>query len=199
MDKLIPGTVLNNKYKIKDFLGKGAMGTVYLVEEINNQKNLYAVKELISDFPDPVQQEIAHKTFETEIKFLTHLNHRQLPQIQETFNQWNRYYLVMEYIEGESLEAILEGDKGPLPQDDVLDWAIQITEVLEYFHSQPMGPVVYRDIKPAYPGVPNLIVSVSFPASYLLAIPRSTSFTVPVGVIITFAGLISLYTTGPIG
>jgi len=87
INQLIPGTLLNNTYTVIKILGKGGMGTVYLAQEVNNPGKNYAIKELISTFSSPSQEEIAQKTFRTEIEFLSQLNHRQLPRIYGTFTQ----------------------------------------------------------------------------------------------------------------
>jgi len=154
INQLIPGTLLNNTYTVIKILGKGGMGTVYLAQEVNNPGKNYAIKELISTFSNPSQEEIAQKTFRTEIEFLSQLNHRQLPRIYGTFIQWGKNYLVMEYVEGDTLENIIAKKKGALPEDEVLDWIIQLTDVLDYLHNQHSGPVVYRDMKPA-----NIIIT----------------------------------------
>ena len=100
------------------------------------------------------RKKIAKTTFKKEIEFLSQLKHPQLPGVYGTFSQHGRDYLVMEYVDGETLEEIIEKKKGPLPEDDVLNWAIQLTDVLDYFHSQTEGPIVYRDLKPA-----NIIIT----------------------------------------
>jgi serine/threonine-protein kinase len=154
MIDLMPGTLLNNTYTVIKLLGKGGMGTVYLVEEMGRPQNRYAIKELIANLNDPEQEQIALQTFQTEIAFLGQLNHPQLPRFYGTFTHWNRNYLIMEFVEGESLESIIQNKKGPLPVDDVIYWGIEITKALDYLHTQSSGPIVYRDLKPA-----NIIIS----------------------------------------
>ncbi len=156
MIDLMPGTLLNNTYTVIKLLGKGGMGTVYLVEEAGCPQNRYAIKELIANLNDPEQEQIAFQTFQTEIAFLGQLNHPQLPKFYGTFTHWNRNYLVMEFVEGESLESIIQKKKGPLAVDDVIYWGIEIAKALDYLHTQSSGPIVYRDLKPA-----NIIISPS--------------------------------------
>lgn len=156
MIDLMPGTLLNNTYSVIKLLGKGGMGTVYLVEEVGRPQNRYAIKELIANLNDPEQEQIAFQTFQTEIAFLGQLNHPQLPKFYGTFTHWNRNYLIMEFVEGESLESIIQKKKGPLPVDDVIYWGIEIAKALDYLHTQSSGPIVYRDLKPA-----NIIISPS--------------------------------------
>jgi len=156
MIELMPGTLLNNTYTVIKLLGKGGMGTVYLVEEVGRPQNRYAVKELIANLNDPEEEQIAFQTFQTEIAFLGQLNHPQLPRFYGTFTHWNRNYLIMEFVEGESLESIIQKKKGPLPVDDVIYWGIEIAKALDYLHTQSSGPIVYRDLKPA-----NIIISPS--------------------------------------
>ncbi|HPZ09140.1 MAG TPA: serine/threonine-protein kinase [Candidatus Eremiobacteraeota bacterium] len=156
MSELLPGTLLNNNYRIIKLIGKGGMGTVYLAEEVTRPENKYAIKELISNFQDHEQEQIAFQTFNKEIQFLSQLNHNQLPLFYGTFSHMNRHYLVMEYVEGENLESILQKKEGPLPVDDVLYWGIEIANVLNHLHTQSSGPIVYRDIKPA-----NIIITLT--------------------------------------
>jgi serine/threonine protein kinase len=107
-----------------------------------------AVKEMISTTPDPHVRRLAVQSFEREANLLVQLNHQGIPEIYDFFTESVRSYLVMEFVDGENLEEVLDRTEGMLKTEQVLDWAIQVCDVLVYIHSQN-PPIVFRDLKPA--------------------------------------------------
>ncbi|GAC1359705.1 MAG: hypothetical protein NVS2B12_27690 [Ktedonobacteraceae bacterium] len=95
----------------------------------------------------PAEQAQAIENFKIEAKILWALNHPNLPALTGFFLQNERYYLVMEYIDGSTLEELLERNGGPFTERRVLGWAGQLCDVLEYLHSQ-RPPIIFRDFKP---------------------------------------------------
>jgi serine/threonine protein kinase len=147
---LRPGHVLQNRYRIVAIIGVGQMGAVYLARDLHfpNVTRLCAVKEMINLAKDPRLREQTVKNFEREADTLAMLDHPAIPYIYDYFSSGDRAYLVMQDLRGRDLEQILNSTDGFLPVEQVLDWAIQICEVLSYLHNhQP--PVVFRDMKPA--------------------------------------------------
>ena len=149
-------------YRILEPLGKGGMGALYLASDTGAFGRKCVIKELL-DYYDPTDPEEARQAkarFETEARLLAELSHPGIPRIYSYFSEGGRHYIVMEYIEGETLEqAITHIDPlgrtvaaRPLPTEDVVRHAIRICRVLEYLAAQPT-PVVHHDVKPA-----NLIV-----------------------------------------
>jgi serine/threonine-protein kinase len=125
------------------------MAWVYQVERLDaNGASLWALKELRPQTEDPDTQAHARKLFEQEAMILSRLDHPNLPQVIDFFEQAQRAYLVMEFIWGESLEKRLEQTQSPLMERQVLQWAVQICEVLAYLHSR-RPPVIFRDMKPS--------------------------------------------------
>ena len=149
-------------YRILQPLGAGGMGALYLAADTGAFDRTCVVKELL-DYYDPTDAEEARKAqerFETEARLLAQLSHPGIPRIYSYFTEAGRHYIVMEYIEGETLlQAVThtdpEGREVPartMPAEEVVRHAIRICRVLEYLAGQST-PVIHNDIKPA-----NLIV-----------------------------------------
>ncbi len=136
------GTVLNERYKVLEVLGKGGMGCVYLVEDLKLGCP-WALKEMI--FPFEEGKEEALKQFKREAQILAKVKHPHLPKVFDYFEEKNRYYLVMEYIDGLNLMEVLEKN-GKLHWKKALDYALQICDVLKFLHKQG---IIYRDLKPS--------------------------------------------------
>ena len=141
--------VLQERYVIIRLLGSGGMGAVYLAQDMRLNHRFCAVKEMMLD-PDatPEEKARAEQLFRQEAAILAGLSHTHLPKVFDYFTEGDRYYLVMDYIEGETLEEKLQKNGGALPEEQVVQWAIQLCDVLDYLHSRN-PPVVFRDLKPA--------------------------------------------------
>jgi outer membrane protein assembly factor BamB/tRNA A-37 threonylcarbamoyl transferase component Bud32 len=148
---LSPGQLLQDRYEILKFLSKGGMGAVYLARDMRfpDVQKLVAVKEMIRTIRDSVTSRISLETFEREANILASLSHRAIPKVFDYFHHERRVYLVLEFIEGTDLESLLVEIDYPLPQENVVDWAVQACEVLSYLHNHKPNPVVFRDIKPS--------------------------------------------------
>lgn len=138
------GSLVDGKYKILNEVGHGGMSIVYLAmnEKANKQ---WAIKEVrkdgVKDF------EVVKQSLVAETDMLKKLNHPYLPDIVDVIEDDDRFLIVMDYIQGNSLSKAIE-EYGALPQDDVIHWAKQLCDVLGYLHSQN-PPIIYRDMKPA--------------------------------------------------
>jgi peptide/nickel transport system substrate-binding protein len=136
------GQILNNRYRIVKLLGQGGFGAVYRAWDINLERPR-ALKENLETSPE------AQRQFKREAQILCDLEHPNLPRVVDHFViPGQGQYLVMDYVEGEDLQAKLDQAGGPLPIGQVLPWILQVCEALEYLHSQS-PPVIHRDIKPA--------------------------------------------------
>jgi serine/threonine-protein kinase len=138
--ELSSGFLLKDRYLIKELLGKGGMGAVYLAED-QALDQLVAVKSNLN----PGEQ--SQRQFEVEARLLAKLRHPNLPLVFDHFIIDEVQYLVMDYIPGENLSQWLK-DEGAQAVYKVLEWAEQISGALSYLHSQD-PPVIHRDIKPA--------------------------------------------------
>ncbi|MEQ8225774.1 MAG: serine/threonine-protein kinase, partial [Candidatus Eremiobacterota bacterium] len=145
-------TVLDGRYKIIELIKAGGMGAVYKAVD-NRLDEPCAVKEMFSNYTTQEDQSYAEKRFYQEAKTLAKLRHINLPRVIDHFQHQGKFYLVMDFIEGEDLEAILKREgKGGLAEKRVVEYSIQILDVLAYLHNQP-SPIVYRDLKP-----PNIMI-----------------------------------------
>ena len=147
---LPPQTMLSERYIILRQIGKGGMGAVYQTDDARLPGKTWAVKEM-SDaaITNPLEKHQALLAFRQEALMLASLDHHNLPKVTDHFTQGNKQYLVMDFIDGETLADRLERELGqPLAVDLVLGWAEQLCDVLEYLHSQ-YPPVIFRDLKPS--------------------------------------------------
>ncbi len=145
------GTVLQDRYQIDRVVGLGGMGAVYRVRDLHFQGTVKwrALKEMIIKFADNFDQERRKLTFEREANLLADLEHPAIPKVYDFFYAANRAYLVLEYINGKDLEAVLAESEDFLDERLVGDWAIQLCDVLHYLHSYQPMPIVFRDLKPS--------------------------------------------------
>lgn len=145
------GTVLNGRYEIVRKIGGGGMGAVYLASDNNLGGVLRAVKEMVQAHIEEDQQEKAINDFKRESMILSTLDHPSIPTIYDYFYdaEEGRFYLVMKYISGGDLASKLRSSAdGKIEELTVTEWAIQLTDVLNYLHNQP-STIVYRDLKPS--------------------------------------------------
>jgi eukaryotic-like serine/threonine-protein kinase len=149
--QLKPGTNLVNRYLIQDVIGVGGMGSVYRARDLHfpNVVKLVAVKEMINQSPDPLVRETVVLNFEREANILATLSHPSIPRIYDYFTLDNRSYLVLEFINGHDLEVVLSQTEGFMPEEQVLDWALQLCDVLSFLHNHKPDSIVFRDMKPS--------------------------------------------------
>ncbi len=143
------GTILDGKFKIVQVLGEGGMGTVYKVEQLGTTPPYYyAVKELlISPNTSEEDRRAAIDRFNREIGLLRGLKHPRIAALMLPFQERGNSYFAMEFVPGRSLEKRLEDAKGPLPEQQVIKWMMQVCEALSYIHSRN-PPIILRDLKP---------------------------------------------------
>lgn len=134
------GTILQNRYLIHDKIGAGGMGAVFTATDQRFGSQV-AIKETF--FSDTALR----RAFEREAQLLNSLRHPALPRVSDHFEEGNGQFLVMEYIPGEDLSEILDRNGGVFAVADVLLWADQLLDALDYLHSQKI-PIIHRDIKP---------------------------------------------------
>jgi eukaryotic-like serine/threonine-protein kinase len=143
--------VLQNRYEVMRVIGVGGMGAVYQARDrrFSSVTKLCAVKEMINTTTDPRMRQLTLDNFAREANILATLAHPSIPKIFDFFSEGERSYLVMEFIDGRDLEAILDATPGFLDERQVAEWAVQICDVLQYLHSQRPNPIVFRDLKPS--------------------------------------------------
>lgn len=137
---LTPETILQGRYHIVRQLGQGGMGAVY--EAVDQRLDTtVALKETL--FAD----ERLRKQFEREARLLARLHHPALPRVSDHFSEGDGQFLVMQFIPGDDLSEKMTRKRGPFPADQVLTWADQLLDALDYLHTQD-PQIVHRDIKP---------------------------------------------------
>lgn len=138
------GSIIDGKYKILNVIGKGGMSVVYLAmnERANKQ---WAIKEVRKDGMQ--NYEVVKQNLIVETDLLKKLNHPHLPSIIDVIDGDGTFLIVMDYIEGNPLSKALE-TSGAQSQEDVIEWAKQLCDVLGYLHSRK-PPIIYRDMKPS--------------------------------------------------
>lgn len=148
---LRPGTILQKRYQILETRNIGGMAVLYKARDMRFEKTtrVCAVKEMYNNAPDPRLRDLTAQAFDREANVLASLSHPAVPAIFDYFSESNRLYLVMEFVEGKDLDEIIEESPGPLSQELVVDWAIQVCDVLSYLHNHKPQPYVFRDLKPS--------------------------------------------------
>ncbi len=146
--KLPAKALVANRYSIVRLLGKGGMGAVYLANDNRFSNKLVAVKEMsTSSLQTAAEKQTAIDGFKREAQLLCTLDHRNIPKVTDTFEENGKQFLVMDYVDGETLEDLLDGRTGPFLESEVLGWAEQLCDVLTYLHGLT-PPVIFRDLKP---------------------------------------------------
>lgn len=136
--------VLQNRYRIVSLLGQGGMGAVYRAWDTRLDISV-AIKEMV---PQPgldaqTLDQLRHQ-FQQEAMVLARLHHPHLVRVTDFFEEGGNAYLVMDFVEGESLAHRIE-QEGALPEAQVLEWASQLLGALAYCHAQG---IIHRDLKP---------------------------------------------------
>lgn len=144
-----PMMLLNSRYEIVREIGQGGYSVVYVAKDKRRKNRLVAIKQINLRSLSPRQVIEATDTFNREVKLLSSLKHRSLPRIYEHFTDPDHWYLVMEYIKGETLEDYLHKTRqSPLSVKEVTTLGIRLCKVLNILHRQN-PPIIFRDVKPA--------------------------------------------------
>jgi serine/threonine-protein kinase len=173
---------MRNRYQIRERIGRGGMGSIYLAEDLRLSGRLCALKEVLYDrnLPDDVLDQ-AREQFLREATILARLDHPNLPKVSDFFSSGQRDYLVMDYVPGEDLRTLMHNarrNKTFLSEKQVLDWANQLADALVFLHRQE-PPIIHRDIKPSNLKVTpdGLVKLVDFGLVKILA-PEEVTITV---------------------
>ncbi|MDX6694147.1 MAG: eukaryotic-like serine/threonine-protein kinase [Blastocatellia bacterium] len=137
---IAPDTLLQNRYLVQKQIGQGGMGAVYVATD-QRFGSTVALKETFFDDAN------LRKAFEREARLLNHLRHPALPRVSDHFAEEDGQFLVMEFIPGADLSEMLKEKSAPFPAHDVLEWADQLLDALDYLHNHEPS-IIHRDIKP---------------------------------------------------
>lgn len=139
------GDVLKGKYEILALIGEGGMSRVFLARDLDLVNKQWAVKEVDRNAKDPMGRPI-EQSLASEAELLSKLQHPAIVDIVDIERTDNFIYVVMDHIEGVSLDKVVR-QKGPQKEEDVQEWMLQICDALGYLHRQNPA-IIYRDVKP---------------------------------------------------
>jgi serine/threonine protein kinase len=146
------GEILRGRYRISRIIGQGGMGSIYLADDLRLEGRLCALKEVEHDRSLPADLlKQTREQFQREATVLARLDHPNLPKVSDFFSAGGRDYLVMDYVPGKDLRALMNEARRKnefLSERVVLSWADQLADALAYMHSQN-PPILHRDIKPS--------------------------------------------------
>jgi serine/threonine protein kinase len=146
------GQILRDRYTIREQIGQGGTGSIYLADDKRLEGRLCALKEVEHNQALPAHVfEQAREQFFREASVLARLDHPNLPKVSDFFSVGPRDYLVMDYVPGKDLrERMQEARRNNifLSENEVLRWAVQLADALNYLHSQEPS-IIHRDIKPS--------------------------------------------------
>src|SRR5271169_4318983 len=123
---IAPNTIVGGRYRVSRALGGGGMKLVYLAEDLRLSARLCALAEMVDAFTSPDAQQQAVAAFQREADMLAQLNNEHIPRVIDRFSEANHHYLVMEYIDGATLEDELRAQAGKMPPGQVIEIALQI-------------------------------------------------------------------------
>ena len=147
VDCLSPASLLAQRYRIISQVGQGGLGVVYKAKDRKNKHRLVAIKQIDRSRLSPREIIEATDTYNREVTLLSKLGHENLPRIYDHFADQQHWYVVMEYIRGETLEDYL-ARRGRLSVRQALKIGITLSTVLTYLHTRT-PPIIFRDVKPA--------------------------------------------------
>lgn len=146
---LAPGAILRERYEVERLIGIGSVGHVYRVRDLRVEDAIAwdALKEMLLPPVDAFDHPRRLSAFEREVSQVASLDHPSIPKIKAWFSDVRHVYLVLEYVEGLTLEEILYGVNGFLDEQQVGGWALQLCEALTYLHTQ-QPPITFGDLTP---------------------------------------------------
>jgi oligopeptide transport system substrate-binding protein len=149
-ERLAPGDLLHDRYRIINQVGTGGYGAVYRALDTRDGDKLVAIKAIHLRGLKPQEAIEATDTFNREVSLLAGLAHPNLPRVYDHFTDVAHWFLVMDFIEGETLEDYIRHTTktGQLRLSEILEIGIQLCTVLEYLHTR-QPPIIFRDVKPA--------------------------------------------------
>jgi serine/threonine protein kinase len=143
----VQGVLLQQRFHLLRQVGKGGFGVIYQAVDTHFGNRLVAIKQLNQKSIAAQKYTAASEAFKREALVLAHLVHPNLPRVYDFFCEGGCWYLVMDFIEGETLEAYLYRMGGKLRLEQVLQIGIRLCSVLGFLHTRP-SPIIYRDLKP---------------------------------------------------
>jgi len=145
---IAPNAIVGGRYRIVRMLGGGGMKLAYAAQDLRLAARLCALAEMVDSFISQEAQRKAIEAFQREADILAQLSNAHIPQVFDCFSEANHHYLVMEFVDGTTLENELARSDGKLPAKRVLEVGLGVLEALQYLHSR-RPPLIHRDLKPS--------------------------------------------------
>jgi len=145
---IAPNAIVGGRYRILRMLGGGGMKLAYAAEDLRLAARICALAEMVDALTSQEAQRKALEAFQREAEILAQLNDPHIPQVFDSFSEARHHYLVMEFIDGSTLENELAGSAGKLPAHRVLEVALEVLDALQYLHAR-RPPLIHRDLKPS--------------------------------------------------
>ncbi|MBA3469463.1 MAG: serine/threonine-protein kinase [Herpetosiphonaceae bacterium] len=142
------GDILQGRYTIVRPLGSGGFGSVFLATDSRLGGRQVAIKYFATAHMRPDEAAASAQLFQGEAHTLANLNHPNLTPVLDYFEASDGWVLVMAYVPGDSLASLQKRLNGPFGEEQVIEWAIELCNVLDFLHRQN-PPLVFRDLKPS--------------------------------------------------
>lgn len=145
---LSEGTILLERYLIQKELGKGGFGRTYLIEDLQQNRQKYVLKEFLHNQNNGELNPKARSLFEQEARILDQLNHEQIPKFLDWFEEDNKIFIVQQYIEGDNYWELLckrEKNNQSFSEEEIIKLLKDLLSVIDYIHSKK---IIHRDISP---------------------------------------------------
>lgn len=141
--------VVRNRYVILSRLGRGSFSRVYLARDLQDNNTYRAIKQMGTRDLNPKDAEAMTGMFMAEARMLSSLHHEGLPAVHAIFIERGSYFLVLEWIPGQTLLAIMQELDMAIPLRETLVWGIDLCDILDYLHGQQPNPAIVGDLKPS--------------------------------------------------
>jgi serine/threonine protein kinase len=145
---LLPTQIIADRYLILEKIAQGGMGAIYKAQDQRLNNKVVAFKEIVESAIAAEERKEVLASFTREAEILARLSHPNLVRVTDLFEAEDYRYLVMEFVDGKTIEQIMQVQSAPFRETRMLNWARQLCDVLHYLHSQN-PPIIYRDIKPS--------------------------------------------------
>lgn len=145
------GVVLHGRYKIQEIPGIGGMSTVYRARDLHftGVERTCAVKEMVNSGDDADLRHLRMSNFRREAGLLAEIFHVAIPRIYHYFEHHDSIYLIFEFVDGAHLETLLSQQSDPFSEVQLVQWAIDLCDVLRSLHTWRPKPIIVRDLKPS--------------------------------------------------
>ncbi len=146
-DQLSDDILLQNRYKIIELIHTGPVSKTYRGIDTKDSSYVF-IKEVINTYTDPSLRYQAIEQFKDEVKIFFKLKQENLPKFKDYFDHDNNRYLIIEYIEGDSLDIFIQREANVISEKQIINWSIQLCEALSYLHNTKPHPVIFRNMTP---------------------------------------------------